>query len=293
MKKTFFPKEFIEKYKKLLGDEWEIFFEIISQKEPKSIWINTKKADLVKTKQKIEEKSIVLKKYSFSELAFEINCKKPSTLEEYKRGEISIQEKASMLPVIALNIEKNDVVLDACAAPGMKTIQLSNLAKRVIATDVNSERTKSLIHNKMFFNLDNVLVKRIDVRNLKEKFNKILLDAPCSSEGLVRKKRDALRGWSQELVLRKAKNQKELLLHCFDLLNVNGEIVYSTCSFAPEENEEVILDLLKQRTNAKIIPIKLDGIIIRKNVLCENCVRLFPQDNNTQQFFIAKIKKMN
>lgn len=198
-----------------------------------------------------------------------------------------------MLPAIALNPSKDDLVLDACAAPGMKTIQLSNMAKNVIACDVNEKRTQILIHNKNRFGLNNTQIKRIDVRNIKQKFDKILLDAPCSSEGLVRKKRDALTEWNQKLVERKAVTQKELLLYCFDLLKTNGEIVYSTCSFAPEENEEVILHLLKNKKNAITIPIKLDGLKIRKNDLCENCVRLYPQDNNTQQFFLAKIKKIN
>lgn len=291
MKKTFFPKEFIEKYKKLLCDEWEDFFSTIQKKQPKSIWINTKKIHPKALVQKLEEKNIFLKKYSFSNQSFEINLKKPGELEEFKTGEISLQEKGAMLPVIALEICKNDFVLDACAAPGMKTIQASNFAKKVIACDVNSTRIKSLLHNKTKYDLNNVEVKRSDVRNLKEKFDKIILDAPCSSEGLVRKKRDALKNWNEELVRRKAKIQKELIIHCFDLLKENGEMIYSTCSFSPEENEEVVMHLLNQKNNAKIIKIELDGIKIRKNKLCENCVRLYPQDNNTQQFFIAKIKK--
>ena len=94
-----------------------------------------------------------------------------------------------------------------------------------------------------------------------------------------------------EIVARKSELQKELIIHCFDLLKSGGEMVYATCSFAPEENEEVVLHLLKDRKNAKIIPIKLTGIKIRENKLCAHCVRLYPQDNNTQQFFLAKIKK--
>jgi tRNA (cytosine49-C5)-methyltransferase len=150
-----------------------------------------------------------------------------------------------------------------------------------------------LLHNKGKYALNNVIVKRMDVRNLNDKFDKIILDAPCSSEGLVRKKRGALKNWSQTLVERKAIIQKELLLHCFELLKNGGELVYSTCSFSPEENEEVILYLLKNKKNAIVEKVELDGIKIRENELCKNCVRLWPQDNNTQQFFIAKIKKTN
>lgn len=292
MKKTFFPKEFITKYENLLGDEWKVFFKIIQQKQPKSIWINTKKIGVDEIYKKLKEKNIVFKKYFFSKQCFEIDMNKPAELEEFKKGKISLQEKGAMLPVVALNINEDDLVLDACAAPGMKTLQASNFAKKVIACDVNSERIKSLLHNKSKFGLNNVEVIRCDVRNIKEKFDKIILDAPCSSEGLVRKKRDALKGWSEELIKRKAELQKELIIHCFDLLKENGEMIYSTCSFSREENEEVILYLLKERKNATIEKIKLDGIKIRENKICKNCVRLYPQDNNTQQFFFAKIKKI-
>jgi tRNA (cytosine49-C5)-methyltransferase len=292
MKKTFFPEEFIEKYSKFCKSEWKEFFETIRKKQPKSVWINTKKTHPDLIYKKLEEKNIFFKKYSFSEQGFETNLEKPGNLEEFKKGIISLQEKAAMLPVIALKINKYDVVLDACSAPGMKTIQASNFAKKVIAVDVNTERTKSLLHNKGKYALNNVIVKRMDVRNLKDKFDKIILDTPCSSEGLIRKKRGALKNWSQELVERKAIIQKELLSHCFELLKNGGELVYSTCSFSPEENEEVVLHLLKNKKNAIVEKIELEGIKIRENKLCENCVRLWPQDNNTQQFFIAKIKKL-
>jgi 16S rRNA C967 or C1407 C5-methylase (RsmB/RsmF family) len=87
--------------------------------------------------------------------------------------------------------------------------------------------------------------------------------------------------------------QKNLIVKAFDYLREGGEMVYSTCSFAPEENEEVVTHLLKQRSGAKVVNVEelLKGVKIRKNDLCENCVRLFPQDNDTQQFFLAKIRK--
>jgi NOL1/NOP2/sun family putative RNA methylase len=291
MKKTFFPEEFINKYKEFCGDEWDEFFKSIQTKQPKSAWINTKKVGTDQIYKKLEEKDIFFKKYSFSKQAFEINMKKPAELEEFKKGKISLQEKGAMLPVVALGISEDDIVLDACSAPGMKTIQAATFAKKVTSCDVNSERIKSLLHNKSKYGLNNVEIKRTDVRNIKEKFDKIILDAPCSSEGLVRKKRDALKGWSQKLVERKSEIQKELILHCFDLLKEGGEMVYATCSFAPEENEEVVNYLIKKRNTAKTVKINLEGIKIRENKSCVNCVRLWPQDNDTQQFFFVKIKK--
>jgi NOL1/NOP2/sun family putative RNA methylase len=295
MEQTYFPEEFLKKYKSFLGDEWETFFETIKQKQPKSFWVNTNKTTVEELKEKLIKKKIIFEELSFSKQAFFVDYKQPGELEEYKKGLISIQEKASMMPVVALNPNKNDFVLDACAAPGMKTIQLSNLAGKVLATDVNSKRADDLSETKKLFMLDNVETKRLDFRNIKrnKKFDKVLLDAPCSSEGLVRKKRDALVDWSMRLVREKAAHQKNMIVKAFDYLKDGGEMVYSTCSFSVEENEEVVLHLISQRKNAKVVNVEelLKGLKIRKNNLCENCVRLYPQDNNTQQFFLAKIKK--
>lgn len=290
MKKTFFPKEFIDEYSSQLGDEWDCFFDCIKTKQPKSFWVNTQKTVTKEIVNSFISKKIDFEKYLFHEQAFGINFSKPSELEEFKSGKIALQEKAAMLPVIALNPNKSDVVLDACASPGMKTIQLSNLSKMVLAVDVSSERIKFLDYNQKKYGLSNVVLKRSDVRNVTEKFDKIVLDAPCSSEGLVRKQRDALKGWSQKLVERKAILQKQLIEHCYGLLKPNGEMVYSTCSFSPEEDEDVVNYLLS-KTSAVVEKVSLDGIKIRNNDLCKNCVRLFPQDNNTQQFFFAKIRK--
>jgi len=293
MRNTYFPKEFIDKYSNLLGKEWNSFFETIQRKQPKAFWINTKKSTIQKAVNSLNEKGIKFEQLAFHEQAFFIEYNMPGQLEEYRDGLISIQEKAAMLPVVALNPTKEDTVLDACAAPGMKTIQLSNFAGKVIATDVHSKRFAVLEKTIQRFGLDNVEAKRIDFRNLKKNkiFDKVLLDAPCSSEGLVRKKRETLLNWSNRLVRQKAANQKNMILKAFEHLKQGGEMVYATCSFAPEENEEVVLHLLKNKPNAEILPVKLEGIKIRENKLCQNCVRLYPQDNDTQQFFFAKIKK--
>ncbi|MFA5931019.1 MAG: RsmB/NOP family class I SAM-dependent RNA methyltransferase [archaeon] len=297
-KKTFFPEEFIDKYKELLGTEWEVFFACIQRKQPKSFWLNSNKAVLKETIPSLENHGVKLEQLPFHEQAFGLDYERPGSLREFEFGKISLQEKAAMLPAIVLAPREKEFVLDACAAPGMKTIQLSNLMQnkgKIVACDVNTERIKPLLLNKEKYELKNVEVKRIDFRNLlpaqKEKFDKVLLDAPCSSEGLVRKDRDALRDWNEKLVQRKATTQKELILAAFELLRVGGEMVYATCSFAPEENEEVVLKLLDTHKNAEVMKIELPGIKIRENKLCKNCVRLYPQDNDTQQFFLAKIKK--
>ncbi|MEK6959470.1 MAG: RsmB/NOP family class I SAM-dependent RNA methyltransferase [archaeon] len=295
--KTYFPQEFLDKYSSFLGKGWEEFFATISKKQPKCFWVNTAKSTPAEIIESLSKKGVKFSQLAFDEHAFFIEMEKPGDLEEYKFGKISLQEKAAMMPAAALAPKKGDKVLDACAAPGMKTLQLSNFvgAKgKVIACDVNSERFKFLCSTISKFGLANVEAIRCDFRNLSKKgmkFDKVLLDAPCSSEGLVRKDFDALRGWSLDLVKRKSEEQKKLIISAFDLLKEGGEMVYATCSFAPEEDEDVVRYLLMQRQNAKVIPVELTGIKIRDDYLCSDCVRLYPQDNDTQQFFFAKIKK--
>ena len=293
MRNTYFPRQFLDKYSALLGKEWDEFYKVIQTKQPKSFWVNTNKSTINEALDSLKKKNISFKWLKFHEQAYSIDFSTPGQLEEYRNGLISIQEKAAMLPVIALAPTKDDYILDACSAPGMKTIQLSNLAGKVFAAELNTKRFEILQKTISRFDLKNVEAKRIDFRNLKrnKRFDKILLDVVCSSEGLVRKKREALLGWSENLVKRKAHDQKHMLVRAFDYLKDGGEMVYSTCSFAPEENEEVINYFLSRRTNATIEPIKLEGIKVRENKLCKNCIRLYPQDNDTQQFFLAKIKK--
>lgn len=302
MQKTYFPQQFLDKYQALLGKDWVEFFKTIKIKQKKSFWVNSNKALVPQVLRALKDKKILYEPLPFHNQAYLVDCAEPGHLDEYQRGWISVQEKASMMPVVALAPTKEDYVLDACAAPGMKTIQLSNFAGKVLACDVHSKRLAVLEKTKMRFGLKNVEIKRIDFRNLKrnKRFDKILLDAPCSSEGLVRKRREALVDWSQELVLKKAKEQKHYIVRAFDYLKEGGEMVYSTCTFSPEENEEVVMHLLKERDGASgkeklgravVIPVELGGVIIRENTLCPNCVRLYPQDNDTQQFFLAKIRK--
>jgi len=291
MKETFFPPAFIAKYKRFCGVEWDVFFQTIKTKQPKSFWVNTNKIGVGALTNSLRQKGVKFENYAFSKQSFSIDATKPGDFEEYKKGWMSLQEKAAMMPVVALGVDKKDYVLDCCAAPGMKTIQLSNFGGKVVACEVNTKRVQALEKTKMAFALRNVDIRRTDFRNVKEKFDKVLLDAPCSSEGLVRKRKEALDDWTQNLVTRKAKLQKSLIISAFDALRPGGEMVYATCSFAVEENEEVVNFLLQLREGAIVVPVKLDGVKVRENKLCPNAVRLWPQDNDTQQFFFAKIRK--
>lgn len=304
MEKPFIPPEFREKYSSLLGKESAEFFECCSRKIPKSIWINSLFAKPGLIAKDIRKKNWILEPL-FHENAFAlVGVEKPGQSPEFRKGLFNLQEKASMLPAIILDPGKRDFVLDAAAAPGNKTLQLSclmNGAGRIIAVEKNVERFRSLRFNVKKFGVKNVLAKRMDLLDARRKnvFDKILLDAPCSSEGLVRKDPDALANWSTGLVMKKAVLQKAMIGKAFDLLKQGGALVYSTCSFAPEENEGVVQTLLENGGRLEKIGVK--GFRLRNGLAEYNgkrfdesmalCARVYPQDNDTQQFFIAKIRK--
>jgi 16S rRNA C967 or C1407 C5-methylase (RsmB/RsmF family) len=132
-------------------------------------------------------------------------------------------------------------------------------------------------------------------------FDKILLDAPCSLEGTIRNTPQILTNWKEPTIKRLSKLQKGLINSAFKCLKPNGILVYSTCTFAPEENEAVINYLLKKNPNAICEPISIPNLKVRPAILkwgrsefdkqVENCIRIYPQDNDTEGFFVAKIKK--
>ncbi|MEM4390835.1 MAG: RsmB/NOP family class I SAM-dependent RNA methyltransferase [Candidatus Diapherotrites archaeon] len=305
MKKTFIPQEFKDKYSKIMGQEAQEFFKYCQTKQPKSLWINSLKINPNELYKTLSEKGWKLKEL-FHQNAFEItNVQKPGSSQEFQEGLFNLQEKASMLPALALNPKEKEKALDAAAAPGNKTLQLACLMNnkgQIIALDKNKQRMKSLLFNIKKFGIKNTktITKDLLLTTKKDVFDKVLLDAPCSSEGLVRKDFKALKNWSQKLVLAKSKLQKKMIIRAFDLLKRNGILVYSTCSLSPEENEEVIDYLLKKR-KCEIKPTKFKGIKTRKGLQeYENkkyseevtlCSKLYPQDNDTQAFFIAKIRK--
>ncbi len=305
MHKPFMPEEFVEKYSRLLGEESGEFFEACSRKGPKSIWINSLKARPEIIARDLAKKGWKLQKL-FHENAYSLEgVERPGQSPEFREGVFNLQEKASMLPAIVLSPRQNETVLDATAAPGNKTLQLScimNGTGRVVAAEKNVERFRSLLANMKKFGMENVIAKRMDLLDSKKSglFDKALLDAPCSSEGLMRKDIEALRNWSNGLVLKKAELQKKLIAKSFELLKEGGVLVYSTCSFGPEENEEVVQSVI-ETGKAEIEEVKIPGFRARKGLAeydgnefdagMEKCARVYPQDNDTQQFFIAKIRK--
>jgi NOL1/NOP2/sun family putative RNA methylase len=309
MPHSFIPTEFQEKYSKLLGEEASDFFACCKKKLPRTIRVNTLKITPEKLVALLEKRKIVLEQHSFLENVFFVKTSNVhfSDLPEHKQGYFVSQDISSMMPVLALAPKKNSLVCDLTAAPGTKTSLIAEKMQNtgaVVAVDINKERLKGLRFNINRLGIINTLVVQQDAkffvsRNL---FDFVLLDAPCSSEGLVRKRFDALRGWSQKLVDSKAQLQKQLIQKAFSLLKPNCALVYSTCTLAPEENEAVVDFLLKKNSSAIVEKIDLGKFKARAGLQeylgksfseqTKNCARVLPQDNDSEAFFVAKIKKV-
>ena len=313
------PKpEFIEKMKKLLSQaDFEKYEKIIQEPLLNSIRCNTLKISPEELKIKLEKKGWKIRQIweNYSEVMIVENELPPGELGrsiEHLLGYYYIQELASMLSAIALAPKKNELILDLCASPGSKTSQMAsqiNNAGTIIANDVKIERIKILASNLERCGVSNTIITREDgvalceklkLQNLK--FDKILLDAPCSGEGTMRSSVKTCLMWNPNTIKSLSKLQKKLIQGAFEILKPKGEIVYSTCTHAPEENEEVVDFALKEfKDKIKIekinLPVKCREGITRWNneeydERVKFCARIYPQDNNSEGFFVAKFKKI-
>jgi len=260
--------------------------------------INAEGADVVK---RLEALGTELEKIPFLENGYWVSRSESSVgaTSEYLLGLYSIQEAAAQIPATLLTELKDKRVLDACAAPGGKTIQLADLMHNtgvIVALDAKKQRLTALANQLERCHVKNTIVYHLDARQasrLKIKFDRILLDVPCS--GNFATDRDWFKRRTITDVEKNAKSQREILAEAAKVVKDDGEIVYSTCSLEPEENELNIdwavksLKLQVEEINCygekalnTILGRQLDGSI-------ENCRRIWPEE--TQGFFVCKLKK--
>ncbi len=220
---------------------------------------------------------------------------------EHLSGLFYIQEASSMLPVAALFADGSqpERVMDVAAAPGSKTTQIAarmNNRGAILANEFSASRVKVLHANISRCGIHNVALTHFDGRvfgaALPEAFDAILLDAPCSGEGVVRKDPDALKNWSVESNLQIAATQRELIDSAFHALRPGGTLVYSTCTLNRDENEDVCL-WLKQRYVDAVEFLPLDTLFDSASHAAtpEGFLHVFPQIYDCEGFFVARLRK--
>jgi len=321
MKPYYEPKPALcERMKLLLNDEEDVkrFFEVAKTQGKKSIRVNTLKIsndDLIK---RLKDKGWKISQpfKDHPEMIIIDNILEPGVLgkaQEHLLGYYYVQEITSMMPILALAPKEDEIMLDLCAAPGSKTTQAAakmNNSGTIIANDLNIGRISILSANLERFGITNTIVTRHDGLELcaklrksktRIKFDKILVDAPCSGEGNIRCSPGTYLEWSENMLRRFGAKDKKLAGAALELLKVNGEMVYSTCTHSPEENEEVIQYLL-DNYDINIQEIKLPlktrpGISEwnnkKFNPNIKKAIRIYHHDNDMEGFFLCKIKKLS
>ncbi len=301
------PEEFIERYQKFIPD-FERFLRVIQTPVKPSFRINTLKINKEQALSKLID--IKLKPIPWIDIGYWVLDRlNIGDSQMHKDGYIYIQEAVSMIPALVLNPKPTDKVLDMCAAPGSKTTQLAALMNNqgvIIANDISPKRIKALRDNLSRMGVKNTKTIRKPAQRLgyyyPEYFDMVLLDAPCSLEGTIRNSPEVLLQWKKFIIKRLSKMQKGLINSAFKALKPNGVLVYSTCTFAPEENEEVVDYLFTKYQNLKCEQIELNGIITHCGLTAwhkdkyhpelSKAIRIYPHDNDTEGFFIVKIRKL-
>lgn len=293
-----------ERYGDLTNDSSE-FSTSLQQPLKKSFRVNTSKSSVEKVKESFDKYGIELQGVKWCSEAFTTSRDALASIE-HALGHIYFQELTSLLPVAAIKdvLENAQNVLDACAAPGSKTTHLSAEMKNrrcIVANDADRQRLRALRFNLEKTGSLNVVISNKDLLRFPDSsFDVIILDVPCSAEGILRKNAGAMERWSLQRIAACAALQKKLILKAFSLLENGGTMIYSTCTFAPEENESVLSELL-EKTSAKTENIEFDGLKSSKGVDewlkasynsdVKKAVRIWPHQNDTSGFFIAKVVK--
>lgn len=287
-------KLFVSRYEKL---GWK--YEDVNPK--RAIRINTMNAKKADVTRRLQVLGVELEKISFLENGYWVRKSEFSVgiTSEYLLGLYSIQETAAQIPAMLFTKLNDKVVLDACAAPGGKTVQLADLMRNtgaIVALDVRKPRLIALSNHLERCCVKNTVVYQLDARQaslLKTRFDRILLDVPCSGNFVIDK--DWFKKRTIKDVEKNARLQRQILTEAAKVLKDDGEIVYATCSLEPEENE-LNVDWAIKTLNLQVEEISCYGEKALTSIFgkqlsdsIRHCRRIWP--GQTQGFFVCKLKK--
>lgn len=307
--RVFFPQPFLDRMQQLLPDanDFDRFIAISQQPLRRSLRVNTLKISVDDFLALVAPWQWALTPIPWCEEGFWISRDDADALPlgstaEHLAGLFYIQEASSMLPVSALfaNGSQPERVMDVAAAPGSKTTQIAaRMANKgtILANEYSASRVKVLHANLSRCGVSNSAMTHFDGRvfgpALPECFDAVLLDAPCSGEGVVRKDPDALRNWSEASTADIAATQRELINSAFHALKPGGILVYSTCTLNRSENQQVIEWLLAEYPGAVEIE-PLDQLFsgAQQAATAEGFLHVFPHIFDSEGFFVARLRKL-
>lgn len=294
------PLEYTERMKKLLGEEYEEYEKALNEEPVRGFRVNTDKISL-EDFQRIN--AFGEEKIPYVENGYYLEYDKIGNHPFHHAGMIYVQEPGAMAPAECIDIDPDWKILDMCAAPGGKSTQLKNkLGEKgiLVSNEIIPSRCKTLTGNIERLGLRNTVTTCMDTGKLSKVFPKtfdmIMVDAPCSGEGMFRKEDIAIDEWSPDNVKKCAERQKEILENAVLMLKKGGYIVYATCTFSLEENEMTVDSFLRSHPDFEILPVKekvkentADGIFF-EGCECENihfARRFYPHKSKGEGQFMA------
>ena len=294
----------IERYSNIV-DNPDKFAKFVNEPLKQSFRINNLKGEKEEVLGRLENYDSEIERVKWNDNAFVSNLTNLGSSIEHFTGQIYIQELTSMVPpLIAKDVIEKNRILDCCAAPGSKTTQIADMMQNkghILANDSRHTRIKSLRGNLDRLGVTNTTVSLRDFKSFPNtKAELYLVDAPCSSEGTIRKRNAVARNWGKKDYERFSKLQKGLLKKACQMAPKGSTIIYSTCTFSPDENEKIISEILTEES-IDLKRINLNGLKTGKGITewngqiydkeVEKCMRIWPHQNDTDGFFVARMEK--
>ena len=301
------PQSFLDSMKEILGEDYEAFLAGFDGQRQYGLRVNTLKMNLEEFERIAP---FHLKKVPWISNGYFYEAEDaPAKHPFYSAGLYYLQEPSAMTPASRLKVQPGERVLDLCAAPGGKATELGAALQGeglLVANDINTASARALLRNLELFGISNSLVTNEPPHVLAERFpeffQKIMVDAPCSGEGMFRKNPAVVDSWQEKGPEYFSKLQREIIVQAADMLLPGGMMFYSTCTFSPLENEKTITHLLKERPDMEVIPMEeyegfAEGLTSYRGEVfdesCKLCRRIWPHKMSGEGHFMALLHKKN
>ncbi len=290
------PESYLKNMQELLDIDYEAYLTSLDQPSFTGLRINTAKVSI---DDFLKINPFNLAPVQWCENGFYYSSENdPAHHSYYHAGLFYLQEPSAMAPGSFLNIEENDTVLDLCSAPGGKATQLAcrlNETGLLVSNDISVSRQSATLRNMERFGITNSYIISEDPEYLAgkwpETFDKILVDAPCSGEGMFRKDPSLIKAWMKRGNDYYAERQKQIMDNAVRMLKPGGQLLYSTCTFSVKEDEEIVRHVLDNNSDLSLLPVEhplFEPGVMEKT---ENCARLYPHKLKGEGHFLALFRK--
>ena len=299
------PEAFEEKMRLLLQEEYDRYLQCFEEPRHYGLRVNTNKISAEEFR-KISPWPLTPVPWIPNGFYYDGDRVQPAKHPYYFAGLYYLQEPSAMTPASRLPVEPGDCVLDVCAAPGGKATELGaklHGTGMLVANDISNSRARGLLKNLELLGIGNVLVTSEEpgklVPHFTEFFDKILIDAPCSGEGMFRKEKKMIKAWEEHGPEFFSKLQRSIVVQAAAMLRLGGMLLYSTCTFDPQENERIIEYLMSQCPEFEICEMEgYEGFCPGRPEFTESqcpelrkTVRIFPHKMQGEGHFIALLRK--